>query len=150
MSVELDATVEPLNGHWDYLKAYCRPDCRYRVKWLKNKGAILIVFWNYLVMSVYHLLSGGYTTKQLDHPFHVSNTGIILWCMALLFPIGGWLADTRIGRYKMIHYSLWVMWISIMLATFGELLLNNVSTTFMHDNNPVSYTHLTLPTIYSV
>ena len=125
MSVELETSFEPLSG--TYLKTCCRP--AYRVKWLKNKGAILIVFWNYLVMSIYHLLSEGYKEKHLDNPFHVSTTSIILWCMVLLFPIGGWLADTRVGRYKMIHYSLWIMWIGIMLATFGELLLTSVSIT---------------------
>ena len=125
MSVELDASFEPLTE--DYLRAYCKP--AYRVKWLKNKGAILILIWNYLVFSVYYLLQEGYKVSQLDHPFHVTDTGVIMWCMTILFPIGGWLADTRIGRYRMIHYSMLIMWIGVVLATFAEVLLTNISAT---------------------
>ena len=122
MSVELDASFEPLSG--EYLENCCKP--AYRVKWLKNKGAILVIIWNYLAMTVYYLIREGYNQKQLDNPFRVNVVGLIMWCMALLFPIGGWLADTRVGRYKMIHYSTWIMWIGIVLATLGELLLTNV------------------------
>ena len=122
MSVELNASFEPLNG--EYLEICCKP--AYRVKWLKNKGAILIIIWNYLVMSVYYLLREGYNQKQLNNPFRVDETGLVMWCMALLFPIGGWLADTRVGRYKVIHYSMCIMWIGTILATLGELLLTSV------------------------
>ena len=31
--------------------------------------------------------------------------------------IAGWLADTRIGRYKVVRCSIWIMWIAIVLAT---------------------------------
>ena len=124
MSVELDTSFDPLNR--DYLlKTYCKP--AYRVKWLKNKGAILILTWNYLVWSVYFLFRAGYREKQLKNPFHETDTGIIMWCMAILCPIGGWLADTRIGRYKVIHYSMLFMWIGVVLTTIGELVLTNIN-----------------------
>ena len=125
MSVELDTSFDSLVG--DYPGPSCKP--AYRVKWLKTKGAILILIWNYLVFSVYHLFQVGYKESWFYHPFQVSATGIIMWSMAILFPIGGWLADSRIGRYKVIHYSTLIMWIGMLLATFGELLLTNISAT---------------------
>ena len=121
-SVELDTSFEPQNRM--YLDACCKP--AYRVRWLKNRGAILIILWNLLVMSIYHLFIQGYKQGQLNNPFNVNWTGLLIWCMALLFPIGGWLADTRVGRYKVIHYSMWIMWTGMVLATLGELLLANV------------------------
>jgi peptide/histidine transporter 3/4 len=81
-------------------------------------------------MSVYHLFTEGYWQQQLQHPFNVNWTGLVMWCVALLLPIGGWLADTRVGRYKVIHYSMWIMWIGMMLATLVELLLANVGNNF--------------------
>ena len=35
----------------------------------------------------------------------------------LLFPIAGWLSDTKIGRYRSIYYSIWFMWLGV--GTFG-------------------------------
>ena len=128
MSVELDESFDPPGGN--HLVSYCKP--AYRVRWLKNKGAILILFWNYLVLTTYYLFRAGYREKQLDNPFHVTDTGIILWCTGILFPIGGWLADTRIGRYRVIHYSMLLMWLGTILATFGELLLTNVVSSEHH------------------
>ena len=116
ISVELDTSLEPQNG-----KHCCK--LAYRVRWLKNRGAILIIIWSLLVMSVYHLFTEGYRQQLLQNPFNVNWTGLVMWCMALLFPIGGWLADTRFGRYKVIHYSMWIMWTGMILATLAELLL---------------------------
>lgn len=123
-SVELDISFEPQNGR--YFEACCEP--AYRVRWLKNRGAILIIIWNLLVMSIYHLFIQGYRQNQLDNPYNVNGIGLVMWCITLLFPIGGWLADTRVGRYKVIHCSMWIMWIGMVLATLGELLLTTVGT----------------------
>jgi peptide/histidine transporter 3/4 len=77
---------------------------------------------------VYSLFTEGYNQNQWKHPFNENWTGAVMWCMALLFPIGGWLADTRVGRYKVIHYSIWIMWTGMVLATLVELLLSTVGT----------------------
>lgn len=95
----------------------CRPACR--VRWLKNKGAILIIIWSFLVSSVYHFVRAGYQRNLKEE--YVSLGGIILILTALLFPIGGWMADAHIGRYKMIHYSIWTMWIGIIFIVAGEI-----------------------------
>ena len=56
-------------------------------------------------------------SKTLSHnqnEVSPSPAGIILISLALLFPIGGWLADSYLGRYKVVRYSTWIMWISII------------------------------------
>ena len=40
----------------------------------------------------------------------------------LLFPIAGWLSDTKIGRYRMIYISIWLMWGGVGLLGFGYVL----------------------------
>jgi peptide/histidine transporter 3/4 len=100
-----------------YIKSCCKPT--YRVSWIKNKGAILIILWNYLVTSVFHFLKTGYDPQQKN------NYGISIIAIVSTFifcPIGGWLADTHIGRYRAVRYSMWIMWIALVLATFSELL----------------------------
>ena len=122
MLVELDSSFASPRARC--FQTCCTPACR--VKWLKNKGAILIVVWSHLVGSVFHLLRTGYKETTDDY---VSNTGIILVSTTLLYPIGGWLSDTRIGRYTVIRYSMWIMWISSMLATLNEVL-SDMSTMY--------------------
>ena len=95
----------------------CRP--AYRVKWLKNKGAILIIVWSFLVSSVFHFVRAGYQRNLREE--YVSLGGVVLVLTALLFPIGGWLADAYIGRYRMICYSTWMMWIGAIFIVAGEI-----------------------------
>ena len=114
MSVELESTFESVNIR----KRNCAPRCG-EVKWIKNKGAILIIVWSFLVGSVFHLLRAGYSEKTGKH---ASNTGIILISSTLLYPIGGWLADTRLGRYAVIRYSMWILWICSLLLTVSEVI----------------------------
>ncbi len=37
-------------------------------------------------------------------------------------PFAGWLADIRYGQYKIIQWSLWIMWISALLLA-GSLII---------------------------
>ena len=90
-----------------YLKACCKPT--YRVKWLKNKGAILIIVWSFLVTSVFHLVKSGYDNEAREENFR--PFGVILIASFLFFPVGGWLADNYVGRYMMIRYSMRIIWI---------------------------------------
>jgi dipeptide/tripeptide permease len=36
--------------------------------------------------------------------------------------IAGWLADTRIGRYKVVRSSIWIMWIAAVIATMSSVV----------------------------
>ena len=100
----------------------------YRARWLKNKAAILIIIWSYLAVTVYHLLKSGFGSES--EPLHENSSvmGITMIAVTLLYPIGGWLADTYFGRYKTIHFSLWLMWIATVAMTASELILTNGNT----------------------
>ena len=72
------------------LNMCCRPT--YRIRKLKNKGAILILVHNFLVTGVFYYLS------MYAHKFHPTrHMYSIVWGLTL--PIAGWLADVYLGRY---------------------------------------------------
>jgi peptide/histidine transporter 3/4 len=104
-----------------------KPTCR--VKWLKNKGAILIVVWSYLTTTVFHLLKADYKESRA-YP-----RGIILMSTALLYPVGGWIGDTCLGRYKVIRCSMWIMWIVAILCTINEILAEVTVKYEVHSEN---------------
>lgn len=89
----------------------------YKLKLLKSKGAVLIVIWTYLATTVFHFL------KDTGDPGKsISSGGIILVFSALFYPVGGWVADRYIGRYKMVRFCTWIMWIGAVFLTISEIL----------------------------
>ena len=46
----------------------------------------------------------------------------------LLFPIFGWIADAQVGRYNMLHFSMWLLWFSYGLMTLLHIILYSTMT----------------------
>jgi peptide/histidine transporter 3/4 len=78
----------------------------YRIRRLKNKGAILILVWSLLIFGTFNF------SQNLGVLFRIQ-----LVAGGLTLPIAGWLADIYFGRYKVIHWSMWAMLVSFVLAT---------------------------------
>ena len=94
-------------------KSCCKPAC-YRPRRVKNKGALLVLAWNFLAFSVFHLMND-----------YAENRYMIRVCFAILgivSSIAGWLADTHIGQYKMVRISNWIMWIAAVIATTSSVV----------------------------
>ena len=101
------------NDHEHYHKLCCKPAC-YRPRRVKNKGALLVLAWNFLAFSVFHLINN--YSKNRYNKSMLCNFGshIVNSRMAI--------ADTRIGRYKMVRISNWVMWIAAVIATTSSVV----------------------------
>ena len=94
---------------------------KYRLKWLKQKGALLVIIWSFLINSVWHFLALGLTNSS--NRSQLQPTGIILIGSSLLYPVGGWLADSVLGRHRTIRYSTWIMWLTIITITLCQILI---------------------------
>ena len=68
--------------------------------------------------------------------------------ISLLFttPIAGWLADVYLGWYKVIQWSMWIMWVGSMLATLSSLIAHLVDS-YASINGKVTAAILVLQTI---
>ena len=89
----------------------------YHIRKIKSKGAILVLVWNFLLMSLFYCL-----TVYLSHV----KANYIAWSFTL--PIAGWLADVYFGRYKVIYWSMWVMWVGSILATVSSVVAQSVES----------------------
>ena len=94
-------------------KLCCKPAC-YHPRRVKNKGALLVLAWNFLAFSVYHLMNDYFDNKYMIRAYFA-----ILGITSLT---AGWLADTRIGRYKVVRTSIWIMWIAAVIATTSSIV----------------------------
>ena len=99
-SLSTSNTVDP---HFDeittkeYLKACCK--LKYRPRRLKNKGAILLLIWNLLVMFASKVV----IVEVLKIVHGNLAATLVLGVTGLMLPIAGWLADVHFGRYKLKH-----------------------------------------------
>ena len=100
----------------EQLKICCTPT--YRMRRLRNRGAILLLVWNYLIISPFFvsqkrsISKGNYT---LPFTLYMVAGGLTL-------SIAGWIADVYFGRYKVIQFSMWIMWIAYMLMTASTVV----------------------------
>ena len=88
----------------------CKP--KYQVRKLNNKGAIIVLTWNFLVTSVFYYMSrltpGSYNYCSICFKLTLIPIGVVI-------TFAGWLADVRFGRYKVIYWSSLLMWMSAVL-----------------------------------
>lgn len=113
----------------DYLRVYCRVS--YQPRRVKNKGVILVLVWNFLVYN-----TGLYMIKNILNRHKYSNLviSLILVCVGITLPVAGWLADVRFGRYKVICWSIWTMWLTSMLLATTNVVMMLVGS---YDENPL-------------
>ena len=90
----------------------------YRIRKLKSKGAIIVLVWNFFVVSVFNYLIALIIPEGLE-------ITTVAW--GLTMPFAGWLADIRFGRYKVMHWSMWIMWTASMLATINSAIAQVVT-----------------------
>ncbi len=90
----------------------------YKIRKLKNRGALLVLVWNFLMMCQFYYL---YATVRA---IHVTQNYIVV---GITLPMAGWLADVYLGRYKVIQYSIWITWIGSMLYTINSVVAQLVS-----------------------
>ena len=116
-----------------------KPRRRYPVRQLKSRGALLVLLWNLLVFShqstVFNNLLGFF---DLHEPWKNVICVIFLQFVlpSLLYPVAGWIADAKVGRYKVIRFSLFLMWLGSVLLLLIALLKYSVAyTPDMHKDN---------------
>ena len=90
----------------------------YKPRLVKNKGAILVLVWNYLIMNYLNYITPSINNGQAPAVY------VIVWLVGfgLVPPIAGWLADAHTGRYKMIRWSFWIMWTATVITTASSVV----------------------------
>ena len=95
----------------------------------KNKGAVLILIWNFLVFgyqfTVMRVFFGDYNKFKKNHNYWFTTFLLLIFQSAIqkmLFPVAGWIADVHLGRYRVIHYSMLLMWIASLILLVNRIL----------------------------
>ena len=95
---------------------------RYRLRKVKNRGAILILIWSYCISSMYFYIS--YNALRV---YSYLVFAMVQISVGFMIPLAGWLADIRFGRYKVVRFSMCTMWISSLLLTASLIILQSLN-----------------------
>lgn len=109
----------------------------YNFRRVKGTGVLFVLLWNLLIFSYQMSALGNIVDlvlardKEEDEgisedqdPWIRSVVSALLSdCLPkMLYPLAGWLADGKLGRYKVMRYSLWLMWVGSVLLILTSIL----------------------------
>ena len=102
---------------------FCQGSLKF--KWFHSKGAALVLMWALLTVAgnrmVYQvtmnaLISGG-------KPHLISSTSVFVIVAA---PFFGWLADAKLGNYKVVKIGITVSWLASVLLSLLCFMLQHL------------------------
>ena len=124
---------------------------------IKSKAVIIVYIWTALMSFMYgalltpenyflldYLLSrGSITSKRGVLSNAVAGSGIyaIFTFWLLFYPLAGYLADVRYGRYKVVRCSVCTMWCGLLTFVFIGVIVNAIIMPIAF-TVPASYTAL--------
>ena len=91
--------------------------CKYRVRWFSSKGAFLVLLWTLLVAIGCSLTSVQAVDFFNNIAYAPSKWFLLISMMITLVsaPLSGWLADTKLGNYKVFRVGVVLLFISTVM-----------------------------------
>ncbi len=97
--------------------------CKHRVRWFYSKGSFLVLVWVML------LAIAGTSVFQVIHQRSYVNFVISKWLLAIPVVFGllgavfsGWLADAKLGNYRVMKYSFVLLFFLCLLSSAFTLV----------------------------
>ena len=73
----------------------------------------MILVWNYLIMTTFFV---NQTKSFIKGSFTLPFTLYVI-AGGLTLVIAGWVADVCFGRYRVMRFSMWIVWFAYILIT---------------------------------
>ena len=106
----------------------------YRLKMFRNKGTVIVLLWIFSGLLNFDFL----IATEADHKTLLtlgskvlSSTVIGTMCL-LLYPLLGWLADVKFGRYVTVKWGLRLVWIMSILFCVASVLLRHFEPSYTY------------------
>ena len=121
MPVQVASEREPLlSNRQDHRKLSCC--CSYKPRKFSSKGAVLVLVWQYAVVSGLSFTGEYIYSDQLPDWIQYTLQALALLVLVLTAVISGWLADIRLGRSKVVQTGLVLTWVETLLKITGHTL----------------------------
>ena len=83
----------------------------------------MVLFWSASCLFFYNQLLTAHLPREL-HNLNPLGVTVIINAVVTIYPILGWLADVHYGRYRVIIWSLRIMWVVSCLYCLLHVLLD--------------------------
>ena len=113
-------------------KGLCKRCCS-SFRWFHSKGAALVLVWTFLIVATHRLLYLILDTMDSERII-VLSTSV---CIFVAAPFFGWLADAKLGNYKVVKIGITVSWLASVLVSLFTLLYYNTSLRLSGDQSNV-------------
>ena len=94
----------------------------YKIRRIKNKGALIVLLHCLLVTSIGHIF---YNLDGIQYPTSYQYMWLIPGTVGA--SLAGWIADAFVGRYRMIKGSTWLIWLLITISTLEAVVAQFVN-----------------------
>ena len=117
----------------------------YKFRRLKGSGVLFVLLWNLLLFSYHQSALGNLVNlvaRMSRHATKPWQLAVISAALAdilpkLFYPLAGWLADAKLGRYKVMRYSLWMMWMGSLMLILTSIINYSLLIPDSVDNNNI-------------
>ena len=139
MSVLAPSELDPLLTRQDHRQLSCCCKLSYKPRKFSSKGAVLVLVWQFLVFFGVFIIVLDIPNQKHSIRAYLEVTAVIL--LLLVAIISGWLADTKVGRSKVVQTGLLLSWLGAVLATIGSVLSLTVDTASNTANGIIQAVH---------
>ena len=95
----------------------------HRLAVLRNKGLVMILWWCFTLSTVFNFLFMHNRSTIFHYGGFTYRPTVVVGITSTFYPIFGWIADVRWGRYRTVQRALWLMWmVSLMYAVTSIVL----------------------------
>ena len=107
----------------------------YQFKIFKSKGAVVTLLWGFCCLFTFKFLTDSYDQVLLTVSYSKDKSPVMIHSLSvLLYPVLGWLADVKFGRYVMVKWGLRVMWIMSILFCIASVVLNHFELSYTSES----------------
>ena len=108
---------------------------QYKFRSPKGPGSFFILLLNLLVFNyqqngIYNLIKFIISTERYPWLSGFLHAVLLDVLPKLFYPFLGWLADAKLGRYKVMQRSLWIMWVAAVLLLTASTLLYSFTSVY--------------------
>ena len=105
---------------------------KYRIRWFHSKGAALVLIWIMLSSAAFE---SSFQVSQVFYPGLI-EVEIYVWVLRFVpfivvvfsAPFAGWLADARIGNYRLFKTGSVIVFFTVVIVCVCVLVLRNLLT----------------------
>ena len=117
--------------------------CKYRARWFSSKGAFLVLLWTLLLgigCTLLLFITAKCTVRSASVPLRWSSSISTLLSVIVSAPLSGWLADAKVGNYKVFKVGVVLLFTSSVM----NCLLLILKELFWESNSVLKWIHLCL------